>query len=134
MGLTMNQNRFPSPSPALSSPAASSPAAPGSPPPKRPTRPPTPRPRHSSRAARKPGGQLRPIEDARRQAARPLRQLVKLRDQATDAGKADVAATITQRLDRINDRDGRIEARLTKIHDKYVDNCSIPEPNITPLV
>ena len=61
-------------------------------------------------------------------------KLVTLRDQATDAGKTDLAAKITQRLDRIKDRDGRIEARLTKIHDKYVDKCSIPEPNITPLV
>lgn len=60
--------------------------------------------------------------------------LVKRRDQATDAGKTELAAKITKRLDLVKDRDGRIDAKLKQIHDKTVGKCPIPEPNPTPVV
>jgi hypothetical protein len=60
-------------------------------------------------------------------------KVVTLRDNAAAAGKTELAAKLTQRLDRAKDRHTRIEARLKEIHDKGVARCNIAEPVPTDL-
>ena len=61
------------------------------------------------------------------------RKLVALRDKAQAEGKTELAEQLTQRLERVKDRHERIEAKLKELHDKAVDKCQLPEPELAPL-
>jgi tryptophanyl-tRNA synthetase len=60
-------------------------------------------------------------------------KVVALRDKAAAEGKTELAAKLTQRLERVKERHLRVEAKLKEIHAKGAAKCNIPEPVTTDL-
>ena len=62
------------------------------------------------------------------------RKLVAARDKEVADGNTQLAAKLTERLDRVKDRHERIEAKLKKVHDRVQDRCTLPDVTPSPLV
>lgn len=60
-------------------------------------------------------------------------KLVALRDKAAAEGHTDLAAKLTQRLERLKEHHLKVEAHLKQLHDKAADRCSLPDATTAPL-